>query len=130
MIILVRCLTQTVENPELLFVPNAEGILLVSSSICYCNEPSLVVDSAEKEFCHAEIPYRVATKPGIRTIKHAYFDQHAIGIRFGQHEKLITLLNRILSGYPFDKEILNEMLQNADDNGGTEIHFILATRHL
>ena len=61
---------------------------------------------------------------------HAYFDQHAIGIPFGQSEKLVNRLKRILSGYPFDEAVLKEMLQNADDAGATVVHFILDCRQL
>ncbi|KAJ7380157.1 hypothetical protein OS493_010868 [Desmophyllum pertusum] len=46
------------------------------------------------------------------------------GIPCGQKEKLTNRLKRILTGYPCEKEILKELLQNADDAQATEICFI------
>ncbi len=48
--------------------------------------------------------------------------------KFGQHEKLTSRLKRILTGYPFDKEVLKEMVQNADDAGASRIVFIADPR--
>ena len=56
--------------------------------------------------------------------------QCTIGLDFGQKEHLLNRIVRILNGYPSDKEVLKEMLQNADDAGATEIHFINDTRCL
>jgi hypothetical protein len=44
---------------------------------------------------------------------------------FGQHEELITRINRILSGYPCDAGILKELVQNADDAKANEVHIVL-----
>ncbi len=48
--------------------------------------------------------------------------------KFGQHEKLTSRLKRILTGYPFGKEVLKEMVQNADDAGASRIVFIADPR--
>jgi sacsin len=111
-----------------IFLPNTEGILRPMTSLCYCNDPLLDVDDAD--FCHSDILPKSAARLGVKTIKHAYFEKNSIGIPFGQKEKLVNRLQRILSGYPCDKEILKEMLQNADDAGATEVHFILDCRQL
>ncbi len=50
--------------------------------------------------------------------------KHSKGIPFGQRERLTNRIKRILNSYPCDKEILKELLQNADDAGATEIHFV------
>jgi sacsin len=54
--------------------------------------------------------------------------KHSRGIPFGQRERLTNRLKRILSSYPCDKEILKELLQNADDAGASQIHFVLDPR--
>ena len=48
----------------------------------------------------------------------------AVGTPFGQKEKLTNRLQRLLTAYPCEKEILKELLQNADDAEATEICFI------
>ncbi len=48
--------------------------------------------------------------------------------KFGQREKLTRRLKRILTGYPFDKEVLKELVQNADDAGSSRIVFIADSR--
>ncbi|KAH3801220.1 hypothetical protein DPMN_154867 [Dreissena polymorpha] len=49
---------------------------------------------------------------------------HTHAIPFGQREDLTTRLNGILKDYPCDKSIMKELIQNADDAGAHEIHFI------
>lgn len=53
-----------------------------------------------------------------------------MGIGFGQRENLTNRIGRILDGYPFDRGILKELMQNADDAGATKLHFILDERPL
>ena len=55
--------------------------------------------------------------------------RHAFGISFGQKEKLTNRLKRILKAYPCGKELLKELLQNADDAQATEICFIKDPRN-
>ena len=54
--------------------------------------------------------------------------RHAQGIPFGQKQDLTTSLRRILGSYPLNYEILKELIQNADDAGATEIHFVIDSR--
>jgi hypothetical protein len=49
---------------------------------------------------------------------------------FGQKEKLVTRLKGLLKDYPKDQSVLNELLQNADDAGATEIHFVYDLRQV
>ena len=48
---------------------------------------------------------------------------------FGQKQDLTTSLRRILDSYPLNYEIFKELIQNADDTGATEIHFVSDSRH-
>ncbi|CAG2197041.1 SACS [Mytilus edulis] len=48
---------------------------------------------------------------------------------FGQREKLVTRLKNILDNYPKHHSVLKEILQNADDAGATEVHFLYDMRH-
>ncbi|CAC5378607.1 unnamed protein product [Mytilus coruscus] len=50
-------------------------------------------------------------------------------IPFGQQEKLVTRLKGILDNFPKHHSVLKEILQNADDAGASEVHFLYDTRH-
>ena len=73
----------------------------------------------------------MANKPsvGVKTRREEALRRHVVGIAFGQREKLTNRLKRILTGYPCEKEMLKELLQNADDAQATEICFIKDPRH-
>ncbi|XP_052063654.1 sacsin-like [Mytilus californianus] len=48
---------------------------------------------------------------------------------FGQKEDLTTRIKGILRDHPIDHSFINELLQNADDAGATEVHFVYDKRH-
>ena len=79
---------------------------------------------------HEEIPHSLAKTLRMKTAREDTLNRYsnALGMDFGQSEKLTSRLRRILTGYPRDITILKELLQNADDAGATEIHFILDPR--
>ena len=52
----------------------------------------------------------------------------SIGIGFGQHEDLTKRIQNLLRGYT-EKDIIKELLQNADDSKATEVEFILDYRN-
>ena len=52
-----------------------------------------------------------------------------IGTPFGQREKLTDRIRSILKAYPRDVGILKELVQNADDAGASEIHFVYDNRY-
>ena len=81
-------------------------------------------------YVHERISYPVGLRLGAVKIRDNYLERHStgIGLPFGQHERLTNRLNRILQAYPCDQEILKELLQNADDAGATELHFVLDPR--
>ena len=82
---------------------------------------------------HEKIPPQTAHALGARSLKSVILRKcaHRIGYgeSFGQHEDLTDRLKGILDGYPTDG-ILKELVQNADDAGASEIHFIHDTRSL
>ncbi|XP_071168833.1 sacsin-like [Mytilus edulis] len=50
-------------------------------------------------------------------------------VPFGQREELVTRLKGILHNYPKQHSVLKEILQNADDAGASEVHFLYDMRH-
>jgi sacsin len=118
-----------------IYVPNSENILCSATDLCY-NEPDCqwLADGGQQvqpagdrkvvSFSHPMIPYAISKQLGVNTRRQEVLRKHSRGIPFGQREPLTKRLKRILSSYPCDKEILKELLQNADDAGATEIQFI------
>ncbi|XP_066482921.1 sacsin-like [Tiliqua scincoides] len=86
--------------------------------------------------CHRMILREVAMRCGIPTTKHHILSRHQIhnvspwGIDFGAKEKLSTRLANILRDYSSSsRDVLKELLQNADDAGASVVHFLWDQRH-
>ena len=123
-----------------IFIPDSAGVLRSSAELCY-NEPDCGWlpapsddrrdDEAEEDagltesgFSHPLIPYAMSRQLGVSTRRHDMLRKHSRGLGFGQRERLTARLRRILAAYPCRRELLNEMLQNADDAGATTVHFV------
>lgn len=111
-----------------IFIPNIRGVLQPASSLCY-NDCPWITETSSMNFAHPEITFHTSACLGVRTKCQEALRRHARGIPFGQRERLTNSLKRILHSYPFDREILKELIQNADDAGATVMHFIKDGRH-
>jgi len=83
------------------------------------------------KYVHKDVSIDLAHKLGaidIRTRKLADISR-PIGQSFGQREELTDRLKCILKAYPCDVGILKELVQNADDAGATELHFVYDPRN-
>ena len=114
---------------ENLPVPNAADWLCPASSLCYNNCPWLIT-SEDIDCCNQNITYPATVSIGIKTIRQDIMKRHRLVLPFGQKERLVKRIKRIVESYPFSEDILKEMLQNADDAGATKVHFIRDTRSL
>ncbi|XP_049341092.1 sacsin-like, partial [Astyanax mexicanus] len=110
-------------------LPDEEGVLTSSSKLKYNDSPWMPVQAGVK-LCHKLIPRSVACYFGVETTRHhtlnSYEDEEfsPFAEEFGQHEKLTVRIKNIIEAYPSKKDILKELIQNADDAEATEIHFI------
>ncbi len=120
-----QTLTEVVATCGTIYIPDANGVLRSASQLCF-NEPDCqwVPTSEYIDYSHHLIPFAISKQLGVNTKRQEVLKKHSKGIPFGQRERLTNRIKRILSSYPCDKEILKELLQNADDAGATEIHFI------
>lgn len=123
-----QTLTELVDTLGAINIPDAKGILRSAAELCY-NEPDCQwVPTSDSSFSHPLIPFAISKQLGVNTSRLEVLRRHSRGIPFGQRERLTNRIKRILSGYPCDKEILKELLQNADDAGASEITFIKDSR--
>ena len=113
----------TDEKKTLIHLPNSEGVMLPVSELCIKDCP-WIPGSLDVQFVTPDIPCTTSVELGVKTRREEVLRHHSWGISFGQKEKLTNRLKRILTGYPCGKELLKELLQNADDAQATEIVFI------
>ena len=94
------------------------------------NDAPWVTSGVDTKYVHENVSIDLAHRMGavdIRSKKLARISR-PIGEKFGQREELTDRLKGILKSYPCDVGILKELVQNADDAGATEIHFIYDPR--
>ena len=94
------------------------------------NDAPWITARSGTAYVHEHLSIDFAYKLGatdIRTKKLAD-KSRPIGKPFGQREELTDRLKGILKAYPCDVGILKELVQNADDAGATELHFIYDPR--
>ncbi|XP_007898845.2 sacsin [Callorhinchus milii] len=119
----------------MLLLPDSEASLVPAKSLCYNDCPWIRVSDKTVKYCHPDIPREVAVKLGALPKRHKALERYAsnicfapLGSEFGQKEKLTSRIKSILNAYPSEKEMLKELLQNADDAKATEIYFISDSR--
>ena len=120
--------TKTIRQWEVVYLPDSKGLMRPVSDLCIRDCPWLP-DEEGVNFVNDDISWPTSRKLGVKTRKQEALRTHVYGIPFGQREKLASRLKRILTGYPCEKEILKELLQNADDAEATEVWFIKDPRH-
>uniref|UniRef100_W5M0P3 Sacsin molecular chaperone n=2 Tax=Lepisosteus oculatus TaxID=7918 RepID=W5M0P3_LEPOC len=118
-----------------ILLPDSHSSLQPSKSLCYNDCPWIKVRDTTVKYCHADIPREVAVKLGAIPKRHKALERYAsnicfttLGSEFGQKEKLTSRIKSILNAYPSEKEMLKELLQNADDAKATEIYFVFDPR--
>ena len=116
------------EGCGLVFLPDSRRRMFAVADLCYKDCPWMP-DDPEELFVHEKIPWSTCKKLGVKTRREGALQYHDVGFPFGQKEELTDRLKRILTGYPGEKEILKELLQNADDGQATEICFIIDPRN-
>ena len=124
-----RTKTPTTEE---IFLLSENDCLHVSSSL-YRNDISWMESSfseADKErIVHKYVPNFIAHILGAKSKRSTYYeDQPCEGIQmedFGPNEAISDRIENIKTQLNCDVTILNELLQNAEDAGATEIAFIL-----
>lgn len=113
----------TEDKRTLIHLPNSKGVMLPVSELCIKDCP-WIPGSLDVQFVSPDIPWTTCVDLGVKTRREEALLHHSWGLSFGQKEKLTNRLQRILTGYPCGKELLKELLQNADDAQATEIFFI------
>ncbi|KAL7882239.1 hypothetical protein AOLI_G00090880 [Acnodon oligacanthus] len=127
--IVIKGLYEAKVKLEDCLLPDEKGVLTHASKLNYNDSPWMPVQAGVK-LCHKLLPRPVACHFGVETTSHHTLKHHLVDgfcpftREFGQHEKLTIRIKNIIDAYPSKKDILKELLQNADDAEATEIHFV------
>ena len=116
------------DNWGVVHLPDSKGVMTPVPDLCIRDCPWMPDEEGVK-FVNDSISWPICAQLGVKTRRQEALRPHVRGIPFGQREKLTNRLKRILIGYPCEKEILKELLQNADDAQATEISFIKDPRN-
>ncbi|XP_014793080.1 PREDICTED: sacsin-like isoform X1 [Calidris pugnax] len=115
-----------------LFLPDQEGILHPQDRLHFNDTPWLPLDK-DVLLCHEKLSRATALRCGVRTTRHWAVERSRLltadlssqGQPFGAHEDLTTRLKNILAEYPAcSRDMVTELLQNADDAGARLVHFV------
>uniref|UniRef100_A0A8C2FWE3 HEPN domain-containing protein n=1 Tax=Cyprinus carpio TaxID=7962 RepID=A0A8C2FWE3_CYPCA len=112
-------------------IPDEKGVLTYSKELRFNDSPWVPVLDGVK-FSHDMIPQCVACHFGVVTTRNYHLNKHLDSLHyeeFGQAEKLTVRIKNIMDAYPSKKDILKELIQNADDAEANEIHFVWDKRH-
>ena len=121
-----------------IYLPTSSKVMRPVSQLCIKDCPWMDDEEDDDDdddddkcvqFAYENIPWPTCTRLGVKTRIEEALEDHDSGIPYGQQEKLTTRLKHILEGYPCEKDILKELLQNADDAQATTICFIKDPRH-
>ncbi|VDI08008.1 sacsin, partial [Mytilus galloprovincialis] len=115
-----------------LFIPDTQCILRSIENICFDDEYKGVLFGENQLNCihhFVKNEFGIVETLGIKPKRTLHLSRYSNVLPFGQKEKLVARIRGIISAYPRDHSILNELLQNADDAGATEVHFVLDMRH-
>ncbi|KFQ33343.1 Sacsin, partial [Mesitornis unicolor] len=115
-----------------LFLPDQEGILRPRDKLHFNDTPWMPVDR-DVHLCHEQLSRATALHCRVPTTRHWALERSRLltadlslwAQPFGAHEDLPTRLKNILGEYPVSaRDIVTELLQNADDAGAGLVHFV------
>ena len=124
--------SKILDNWGSIYLPSCRRVMRPVSQLCMKDCPWISDDDADDEsihFVNDRIPWITCSQLGVKTRRDEALKHHDFGLPCGQREKLTTRLKRILTCYPSEKDILKELVQNADDARATEICFIKDPRY-
>lgn len=110
-------------------IPNEDGVLQHASELVYNDSQWMPVPSGVT-LCHKNIARAAALHFGVKTTRHGTLNNCEVknmspfAFQFEQQEQLTVRIRNIISAYPSKKDIVKELIQNADDAEATEINFV------
>ncbi|XP_069463111.1 sacsin-like [Ambystoma mexicanum] len=116
-----------------ILLPDQDCILHAADKLHF-NDTQWLPCGKDMLFCHEMIPRSVALKFKVPTRIHKTLQNLKISklshwvSNFGSKEDLTRRIKNIINEYSSKKDILKELIQNADDSGATDLHFVWDSR--
>lgn len=107
---------------DYIIAPDIDGKLWPTYQLVVENKDFLA--SSSMKILHQSVAPLLAQNLGVKVKRLCCYKEISVGVSFGQREELVTRIKGLLKAYPCDSSIMKELLQNADDAGATEIHFV------
>ena len=106
---------------------------MCTANLHYNDAPWQPLESMEGTFVHEDIPRDLAEYIGVKMVRAEVLKKLAakdfpFGDPFGQKEELTTRIRNILDEYSGEIDIFKELIQNADDSGAKQVHFVIDER--
>ena len=92
-----------VEKKKTTYLPDSQRIMRPASELCI-EDCLWIDDESDVYFANNKIPYPTCIKLGAKTRREEILNRFAVGIPFGQNEKLTNRLKRLLEAYPCEKK--------------------------
>ncbi|XP_078314702.1 sacsin-like [Crassostrea virginica] len=108
---------------EEILLPDHEGFMRKPAELCI-DDGRKIAENDNILFVNKELNTWTTSLFNIKSKSAQFIKRFAGAMSFGQSEALVTRLKGILEDCPYTVSILNELIQNADDAGATEIHFV------
>ncbi|CAL8309981.1 unnamed protein product [Boreogadus saida] len=130
----LRGLYEKKEKIKDCLIPNEHGVLQPAAELSFNDSPWMPLNLGVT-LCHEDITRVMARHFGIKTTKHQTLEKSVVtnmspfDFEFEQREELTVRIKNIIAAYPSKKDILKELIQNADDAEATEIQLVWDKRH-
>lgn len=115
---------QSICDLETILLPDKNKIMRKPGDLCIDDDRNIETKNNTFLFVHGDLNANTTSFFEIKSKCAQFIKRFAGAVSFGQSEALVTRLKGILEDYPCNVSILNELIQNADDAGATEIHFV------
>ncbi|XP_059896915.1 sacsin [Gadus macrocephalus] len=125
----LRGLYEKKEEIKDCLIPNEHGVLQPAAELSFNDSPWMLLNLGVT-LCHEDFSRVMACHFGIKTTKHQTLENSLVAnmspfdFEFEQREELTLRIKNIIEAYPSKKDILKELIQNADDAEATEIHLV------
>ena len=111
---------------KMVLIPDIKGVLRPANELCYYDHP-LTPTKVKFPLVHETIPSDVAKSFGVEGLQQRALSEMSHAINY-EGDDILSDIQSTLEACPSGKDVLLELIKDADASGAKEIHFILDPR--